>query len=136
MATCLLGHHFDLRYPWATYILFYGIGPRRAPAGTPWWGARSVRSHAVRAATRPLSSTRRLQPRLAPATTDLGVLMGIRIGQRVGRLLQIRHQVIRGPTGGAFDARILDDRLVRVDEHLGIQRQGPRVGRARVLARR
>src|SRR5262245_40200160 len=69
--------------------------PLQAPAGIPWLGTRSVRSHTVRAATRPLSATRRLQPRLAPATTDLGVLMGIRIGQRVGRLLQIRHQVIR-----------------------------------------
>ena len=48
----------------------------------------------------------------AAATADLRVLVGIRIGQRVGRILQIRHQVVRGPTGEAFDVRILDDRLV------------------------
>src|SRR5262249_2547251 len=83
----------------------------------------SSRSHGAGAPTR---GARRVQKSTSGAG-DLWVFTGIRIGQRVFRILQIRHQVVRRPTGGTSNVRITYDRLVECDERLVNQRQGPAV---------
>ena len=52
------------------------------------------------------------------STDGLRMIIGVRTGQWIGRILEIRHQVVRGPTGGAFDVRIFDDGLIEVDKRL------------------
>src|SRR6184192_478241 len=54
---------------------------------------------------------------LVGSAADARRLGRVHCRHRVCRILKIRHQVGRGAAGEAFDAWILHDRLVEIDEH-------------------
>jgi len=98
-----------------------------------------IKENRAAASGRPLDNlhTRSfVQKRLAARTADPRRLRWVHRWHWVFRILQIRHQVVRSSTWATRDVRVLDDRLVEIDDHRIDRRQDPTVVFTRVTSGR